>query len=292
MWKPDVCIYHFPCDDGFGAAFVVWKKWGDDVEFKPCNYGQPVPDGLDGKNVLIADFSFKPDVLREIGEKARSVIILDHHKTAEADLVDFRFIPNPKAKHQEFPSVDETPACFRGTVASFDMERSGARMTWDFCFPGKPVPDFIRYLEDRDLWRMSLDGVRAFSLNLRSYPYEFKTWNTLFSVPIEHVVAGGREIERFYDRKIEEICQTATLKTIGEHEGVPVANCPYAFASDTAHELLKQHPAAPFAACYFDSYGGRTYSLRSEDGRVDVSEVARAHGGGGHRNAAGFRMPL
>jgi len=73
---------------------------------------------------------------------------------------------------------------------------------------------------------------------------------------------------------------------------VPVAHAPYAFASDLAHEMLKAYPQAPFAAVVVDAYGGRTYSLRSEDGRRDVSEVARSFGGGGHRNAAGFRVPV
>ncbi|HET9950135.1 MAG TPA: bifunctional oligoribonuclease/PAP phosphatase NrnA [Longimicrobiales bacterium] len=37
-----------------------------------------------------------------------------------------------------------------------------------------------------------------------------------------------------------------------------------------------------------DRAGTRKVSLRSTDGRVDVSRIARAHGGGGHRQAAGF----
>jgi phosphoesterase RecJ-like protein len=36
----------------------------------------------------------------------------------------------------------------------------------------------------------------------------------------------------------------------------------------------------------------RKVSLRSTDGRVDVSEIARKHGGGGHRRAAGFGTDL
>ena len=36
----------------------------------------------------------------------------------------------------------------------------------------------------------------------------------------------------------------------------------------------------------------RKVSMRSTDGRVDVSAVARAHGGGGHRRAAGFSTDL
>ena len=38
--------------------------------------------------------------------------------------------------------------------------------------------------------------------------------------------------------------------------------------------------------------GVRKVSLRSTDGRVDVSRIARAHGGGGHRQAAGFSTEL
>jgi bifunctional oligoribonuclease and PAP phosphatase NrnA len=38
--------------------------------------------------------------------------------------------------------------------------------------------------------------------------------------------------------------------------------------------------------------GVRKVSLRSTDGRVDVSRIARGHGGGGHRQAAGFSTEL
>jgi phosphoesterase RecJ-like protein len=38
--------------------------------------------------------------------------------------------------------------------------------------------------------------------------------------------------------------------------------------------------------------GERKVSLRSSDGRVDVSQIARAQGGGGHRQAAGFSTTM
>ncbi len=41
-----------------------------------------------------------------------------------------------------------------------------------------------------------------------------------------------------------------------------------------------------------DRVGVRKVSLRATDGRVDVSRIARAHGGGGHRQAAGFSTEL
>jgi len=41
-----------------------------------------------------------------------------------------------------------------------------------------------------------------------------------------------------------------------------------------------------------DRVGVRKVSLRSTDGRVDVSRIARVFGGGGHRQAAGFSTEL
>jgi phosphoesterase RecJ-like protein len=41
-----------------------------------------------------------------------------------------------------------------------------------------------------------------------------------------------------------------------------------------------------------DDNPGRKVSLRSTDGRVDVSRIARAQGGGGHRQAAGFTTEM
>jgi len=57
-----------------------------------------------------------------------------------------------------------------------------------------------------------------------------------------------------------------------------------------AGELAKDRP---FGTYYIDRHDGkRQWSLRSRDGGVDVSEIAKAHGGGGHKQAAGFEESL
>jgi len=297
-WKPDICLYHFPCDDGFAAAWVVRRRWLD-VTLCGTNYGQPFPldlNEIDGKNILIADFSYKPDTLSELATRAKSIVILDHHKSAYEDLFDVDQMHNGNFERAQ-RLFDRMSGPMGNVLAEFDMERSGASLAWSFCFPGRAAPKLIRHIEDRDLWRFNLEDTRALSLMLRSYPYDFNIWDDLMRAfddiggDRKFVLAEAHAIERFYDQKIADMVPTATLKTIGRWEGVPVAHAPYAFASDLAHELLKEHPDAPFAAVVVDAYGGRTYSLRSEDSREDVSEVAREFGGGGHRNAAGFRAP-
>lgn len=296
MWTPDICLYHFPCDDGFAAAWVVHRKWPE-VMLVPTNYGLPFPDiDIVDKRLLIVDFSYKPDVLAGLATRAHSIIILDHHKTAEADLRHVQRMAFPGGCDEidrHFPNTNSDGV---NVLAGFDMSRSGASLAWEFCFPRDPMPQLIRYVEDRDLWRMKLDATRCISLYLRSHPYDLEIWGSIASALETNaggqvILAEATAIERFYDRKLAEIIPTATLRQINRWKGVPVAHAPYAFASDLAHELLTAYPAAPFAAVIVDAYGARTYSLRSEDSREDVSEVARLFGGGGHRNAASFRVP-
>ena len=48
----------------------------------------------------------------------------------------------------------------------------------------------------------------------------------------------------------------------------------------------------PFCLVWYEREGRRYVSLRSRAGGADVSRIAQAHGGGGHRHAASFSMPI
>lgn len=292
-WEPQICIYHANCDDGFGAALAAKLKWPG-IDLVPFNYGWKMFDDtkqlLMGKDILIADFSFPLDEMKRM--QAKSIVLLDHHKTAEADLAEV-----PKIGLVSLYSVPELMLSNESNIlAHFDMESSGAMLTWKFAYPEKSIPWMFRMLEDRDLWKFEFKETRPFSLFLRSYPHELNEWREIMEcleTPDERieVMKEAYAIERYYDRRISEIVETATEVKFGKFGDAPVVHCPYAFASDAAHALLEKFPTAPFAAAVVEAYGGKTYSLRSTDERSDVSEIAKAFGGGGHRNAAGFRTP-
>lgn len=291
-WKPDICVYHGSCDDGFGAAWVVRAKWGNGVQFVPGSYGGfDWPSDLTGKNILFVDFSLKREPMRNLingfndqGPPA-SIVLLDHHKTAEAELAKWT-MPELTLTHADIaPLLAEMsgPAC----IAVFDMERSGARLAWDFCFPGQCVPSLITHIEDRDLWRFRLQTTHYVSAALRTYPHDFEVWDDLAS-NVGRLALEGATILRGHHKNIAEFIRNRYWTDVGGYR-VPVVNVPYHYASDTANELLAVEPDAPFAACWFRRGDGKVqWSLRSENGRVDVSEVAAKMGGGGHRNAAGF----
>jgi oligoribonuclease NrnB/cAMP/cGMP phosphodiesterase (DHH superfamily) len=292
-WKPDLCIYHGNCDDGFGAAWAIWKRWGDDVAYVPGVYGKPLPDAA-GKNVLFVDFSAKRPEIDAMAQVAKSIVIIDHHKTAEADLEPFKvglcggaqFVPeNLDGMFRDIAELDRPPI-----MAWFDMEQSGAVMAWKFVYPDALIPLFLSYVQDRDLWKFFYgERTKQFSAALRTYPMDFKTWDGLI-IKANDLADAGEGILRAHNANITKFMADAYLMQIQGHT-VPTVNVPYHYASDTAHALLQKYPDAPFTACWFRRGDGMIqYSLRSEDSRLDVSEIAKKFGGGGHRNAAGYQL--
>lgn len=172
------------------------------------------------------------------------------------------------------------------------MERSGAQMAWDFFHRGAPRPPLVDYVGDRDLWRFALPHSREVAAFVFAHEYTFDNWDLLDGLTrdnLARVVDMGSAIEKKHHKDVAElVAATRRRMNIGGHD-VPVANLPYTLTSDAGH-LMAQ--GEPFAACYCDTPKGRSFSLRSTDAGEDVSEIAKRYGGGGHRNASGFLMPL
>lgn len=285
MFVPDIVIYHGDCDDGFGAAWVVRNSCkGANIQFVPAAYGGPLPSPKDvaGKRVLFVDFSASPAVLQDMAETAAVIVILDHHKTALDALAAYQ-TPWFDCRSIEALMKD------RKIIAHFDMDRSGTMLAWRFYHGDVPAPTAIACIQDVDLWRMQMPISPFFSAAIRSYPQDFDVWDTV-TASISTLIRDGVAIDRARRRMIENARKDAMTITVAGFS-VPAMNLPYALASMAANELLQWFPQAPFAVAWFkDGQGKYRYSLRSEDHRQDVSEIAKQYGGGGHRNAAGMSL--
>lgn len=288
-----LCIYHGNCQDGFGAAWAVRHALGSHVEFFSGVYQDEPPD-VAGRNVLIVDFSYKRQVLAQMAQVAKSIVVIDHHKTAEANLEPFTVQLCGDARF----SWADVPGIFRDfselgrppILAHFDMTRSGAGMAWD-AFLNTPRPRLIDHIEDRDLWRFALPKTREIAAALSSYPYDFGLWDSLMSEDLlPRLIADGGAIERKHRQDIANLLPVVQREmTIGGLR-MPVACLPLTLTSDAGHKMAAAADGA--AACYWDTSEGRVFSLRSTDNGPDVSAIAKEYGGGGHARAAGFRMPL
>lgn len=251
-------IYHANCPDGFGAAFALWQRYPD-ARFVPAHHGDRPPN-VSGQSVVIADFAYPLPVLREMAAAAASLVVLDHHQTARADLVG----------QAEFE-------------AHFDLAKSGAVLAWEYAFPDRPAPELLLHIQDGDLWQWRLPHSREVSVALSSYPFDFAVWKEL---DVEDLRREGVAILRYQTQQIARLLErVATVELAGQR--VPILNAPV-WQSELGN-ILTQGQA--FAILWYETENERVYSLRSTDEGVDVGALAKSLGGGGHRNAAGFRLP-
>jgi len=256
-------FYHSKCYDGFGAAFAAWKKLGDEnTIYKPVGYGYPAPK-VEADNLYIVDFSYKKGELLELLNRHKKVIVLDHHKTAKEELE---------------PLID----VHENLEIIFDMDRSGALITWNY-FHDVAAPDLIRHISDRDLWRFEMEHSRTIHKALVSFPMDFKLWD---SFRIEELISEGKTCERLYSQLVTNICNSSFLGNIDDCR-IPMVNTSVAW-SEVGEELLRRNPSADFVASFTVFNDQVMWSLRSKP-EFDCSAIAKKFGGGGHKNAAGFK---
>ena len=285
-----VCLFHGDCFDGMGAAWTVKRKYPN-AKFIQVEYQKVPPvEELLGKNVLIVDFSYSIHWLTYIAVAAKSLVIYDHHKSAENDL----------RMYNDWVKA-ERPDLIERFHAVYDLHRSGALITWNELFPNTDAPRLIQHISDRDLWNNDLPGTVEIMAGVGAYPLELDTWTKVFtyhhegSFNLEHhnlmddLEVAGRYILNKQQTDINRlIALTKREITIGEHT-VEMINVPRHLVSEAVGQLAK---GAPFAVGYFDTAEGREFSFRSTKGEgLDVSKVAAIIGGGGHMNASGARVP-
>lgn len=270
----DTLIYHGGCSDGFGSAlacYVYFKNTEKKIDYHPAQYGSIPPD-VTGKNVLICDFSYKNAVLKEMISKANKLAVLDHHKTAQAELAD----------------ISDKNKVFR-------MDHSGAYITWCFFHRTTP-PTLIRYIEDNDIWLKKMDKTQDMTSYIYSLKMEFPEYERLLDDNFIETVAkpAGDGMMRQNNVYIEKAINHSAPKFM-------MINNKYYFVihvnssvlkSEIGNQVFKVHPNANFSAIYsINEYTTETYfSLRSTNDRTDVSEIAKTMNGGGHRCASGVTI--
>ena len=322
MTKPLV-IYHANCADGFGAAFAAWLALGGEAEYRPMRYGDAAEEfHATDREVFILDFSFPREVMDYFFSVAERVVWLDHHKTA------FEMwcggMNSPAVKDGKFGVIGYDVERITKVIA-LDNNKSGAMLAWEYFHPDTEIPMLIKHIDDYDRWQFKLAGTKEFNKALWSYaPWSFEQWRDwVFQLDhnldgpylSDHITAPfikeGAAILRAHDQNVQSVVKGAARKVSvcmaygpcgGGGESGPVeydgqfadglaANCPPHLTSDVGHELAVQ--SGTFGLCWTlnQTKPVANCSLRS-NGDYDVSAIAKAFGGGGHKNAAGFEVPI
>jgi oligoribonuclease NrnB/cAMP/cGMP phosphodiesterase (DHH superfamily) len=259
----NLVIYHAGCTDGFGAAYAAWKLLGDRAEYYAAKYGEPPPD-VTGKNVVVLDFSYDNVTTKSLIKAAKSFLIIDHHKSAMVELHDI-------------------------TCTRFDMNHSGAMLSWKFFHPGKEAPRLIKFIEDRDLWKWEIPYSKEFSAAFDMVKFDFEEFDKyLDDSAVDDAQERGSYILAYSKTVISKIAKHAAPRKLNGKD-VLVVNSPH-WMSEIGNTL---GPRCDFAVIWYWDHDTRQVkvSLRAHHDDADVSEVAKRFGGGGHRLAAGFVLP-
>ena len=298
MSKKPIVIYHANCTDGFGAAYAAWTKLGDDAEYVPMHYGQNIEHDPRDRDVYVLDFSFSEEQTRWLIEYSNRFVWLDHHKTA------FEMWTGD-ANTQYFLQDDGK------VLIELDNNKSGALLAWEFFNPDRPVPPVIANIDDRDRWQWALAYSREVHLALQTMqPWSFRQWASDVIHPSAYgpLFTQGQAIAKAIDQQIDQSAKQANSCNIrhpgGDHEHLPwewssggfwmapglAVNTPVNI-SEVGHELANQSDTYGLVWYYDGKTKRANCSLRS-NGDYDVSAIAKVFGGGGHKNAAGFNVPM
>jgi uncharacterized protein len=288
------------CPDGIAAAYAAYRKmpFKHETDLIGCVYGQEPPSVENYRNIIIVDFSFDRATIERWSE-TRSVVLLDHHKTALEMLGDV--------------------STLSGQIYSrIDLNECGATLSWEyFNSLGRP-PAIFEYVRDRDLWNFELrlseeihEAVAhlryklkelATSVNLDETLLVFSLFDQLIECDRQQLVDRLAPLgAKLLAPKREKIAAAAARYQMGllpdpdtHPVAIPIVNCAAdgsedRLVSDICAKLYRDMPEHLFVACITSD--GK-WSLRSDKhgSDYDVAAIAQHYGGGGHKNAAGFSV--
>ena len=277
MNKYEVIVYHADCHDGFGAATVAYKhlieKYGIDyantVDFHAAHYGSKLPN-IKGKHVLILDFSYDNDVMKYIQENSKSLFVIDHHKSA----------------NERFKNLNK-----KNYLLS--MDNAAAVLTWKYFNMDKPVPKFLKYIEDRDMWWNKMENFKEIFLALTVFEKKLSLWlEQVNNFNEQYFLEIGKILLIKENDDIKTMLKSVYIKKFYINDAI--FNVGYVnsklYRSDLGNLIMLKYNFLDFAAIYYyeGKYNKTIFSLRSLG--CDVSKVASHFGGGGHNEAAGLSI--
>ena len=266
-------ITHKNCNDGTGTAEVI-KYHNRLMNKREPSIMYLTHDSFDFKDVIeackdkvvyVGDFSFTKDELEELTKVTKSIIVIDHHLSAFESIGDLDYV-------------------------HIDLEKSGARLAWEFFFPlTVKAPFIIALIEDRDLWNFFYDKEDTNALVLALKSEKDLNFKTLiededavtdligdYSSVLEYI--ENEDLK--YSKKVDDFMFFRT-SFVGINTNLP--------SSNILNLASREHgkPALSYNIEKVNNINNIKISMRNHDESVDVSRLCKLLGGGGHAKAAG-----
>jgi len=267
------CFYHNDLDGECSAAIVKkhWEGRSELKEFIPMDYSKDVDfkNIKEHEEIVIVDFSFSENDMNKLINITENVIWIDHHKTAIDKLSDFSYLKGIRGEGGK----GKPAAC---------------KLTWDYFFNNLITPMAVLYISDYDSWTYKIDTTREFKLGMdteNTNPLSF-TWEDLFNSPDKEnsIIDTGLIIDEYRKKQYSHIMASNGFTV--EFEGFKGVACNAGPGINS--ELFETAPPHDIMLPFYFNGEKFTVSIYSTNENIDCSEIAKKHGGGGHKGAAGF----
>jgi len=270
-----ICIYHSRDLDGWMSAAIVKLKFPN-VELIGWDYGQPVPD-MAFKEVILVDLTL-PTMF--MVDNANRITWIDHHFSAIKQMSELDPLPFFHGLRN-----DKFAAC---------------ELTWQFFFPDEQMPEIVRLLGRYDCFghkgtdeeQLVLEfqyGARAAISNADD---AYKKLSAIVNCPdppqttiISMILDNGRAIYKYL---CTEAQQTYAKRFEVKFEEYRVAMVNQERFNPINFGIDYHKDGYDVFGCFWYANQRWYFSLYNDNGKVDVSEICKAEGGGGHKGASGF----
>lgn len=269
-------VYYHKADlDGHCSGEIVrrcLKSNNLDCELIGINYGEPFDMDKFTKldTVYFVDWTLQPQKLNFDLASKTNLVIIDHHKTSLG--------------------LIESPI-----IGNVDTSLAACELVWKWFNPNCKTPKFITLLGTYDSWRKGDNWeteVLPFQWGMRSYntfPGE-EIWDHLFE--IDHlcfdITEEGHNILS-YQKKMNEIIMHNSFSF--DFEGYKVLAIIGGGGNSQTFESIWDNTKYDIMMSICNRKNELwSISMYTDKPGLDISTVAKKHGGGGHAQACGFQV--
>ena len=278
-----ICFYHKSDFDGKCSGHIVSLKYPD-VNLVPIDYGDDY--NLDnipfGETVCIVDFSFPPEEMYKLSKHC-NLIWIDHHKTA---------IENSRIPEHNYDKLcsgirkDGIAAC---------------QLCWEYFFPKENIPEYVMLLAKYDIWDINYNNnVIPFQFGLELEETDIRYVDNIFTIlsnqektgtkqKLYEIIDAGFIINKYEKEKNKKICSSSIFKV--NIEGFNLLALNNATGDSNIFESVSSQEHDGFLL-FRRKKNNWTITFYTDKKNIDVSEIAKKFGGGGHRKAAGCVVPI
>jgi oligoribonuclease NrnB/cAMP/cGMP phosphodiesterase (DHH superfamily) len=280
-------FYHSADLDGHCSGALIKERYPEG-ELCPINYGEVFPMETIGEDeiVFMVDFSLNPiSLMWDLKARCKQLVWIDHHRSAIHEYID------------EFRKRDG-----RFIDGSRVIGNAGCELTWEYLYPDKPMPEFIRLLGRYDVWDQSdlnkwNEEILPFQMGMRLTETDPSKNTDIWPMTLKMITVGDEK--RIIDINI---CNGKTIIAYQKQQNAAYMRSHSYEIEWEGHKCLMLNSGKENSQTFESMYDPQKHdlmvaysnvrgiywavSLYSET--IDCSEIAKKYGGGGHKGAAGF----